>query len=204
VLFFSITFLAGARMAVAQPGQDLGLRLVGTAVTEEPGRSFAIIEVRSTKRQAAFHEGYRWGNILIKKIEPGRVVIRTEEGETILYMTSGEGAERLPSSPELAYLDRSEVESLLPDYTKLMQEVRVRPRFEGGQPLGFVIYKIVPGSIFERMGLKDGDIIVGVNGNPFATTQQTVEFYEALKKGGKVSLEVMRGESKRDLQFEIQ
>jgi general secretion pathway protein C len=192
-------------MAGAQTDQDLGLKLVGTAVTDEPGKSIAIIEVQSTGMQGAFHEGYRWRNILIKEIQPGYVVIETQKGEKILYMSSGRaGTGRPPSSGDVAYLDRKEVDSTLPDQSQLTQEIRVRPRFEAGQPIGFVIYKIEPGSIFERMGLRDGDIIVGVNGKPFATTQQTLEFYDALKQGGTVSLEVMRGERKRNLDFVIQ
>jgi general secretion pathway protein C len=132
------------------------------------------------------------------------VVIGTRTGEQTLYMSSGGASADSPkSSGEMARLDRREVDSTLPDYEQLMREIRVRPCFEAGQPIGFVIYKIEPGSIFERMGLRDGDIIVGMNGRSFATTQQNVEFYEALRGGGTVSLEVRRGESKRDLDFVI-
>ena len=63
----------------------------------------------------------------------------------------------------------------------------MRPRFEGGQPAGFVIYNIAPGSIFERIGLRDGDVITGVNGMPLASTQPAIDFYETLRKGGRIS-----------------
>ncbi len=189
----------------AQAARALGFKLVGTAVTDDPGQSFAIIEKQSTGNQGAYREGDRLGEVVIKKILSGSVVIGTRMGDQTLYMSSGGASAGRPPSPgEMARLERREVDSTLPDQSQLMQEIRVRPRFEGGQPIGFVIYKIEPGSIFARMGLRDGDIIVGLNGRSFTTTQQTVEFYEALKRGGTVSLEVMRGESKRNLDFVIQ
>jgi general secretion pathway protein C len=205
MVFFWGTVPFDAPIPQAQAQQGLGFKLVGTAVIENPGESFAIIEHQSTGNQGAYREGDRLGEVVIKKILSGSVVIATRAGDQTLYMGSGvASAGSTRSSGEIAHLDRREVESTLPDYEQLMREIRVRRRFEGGQPIGFVIYKIEPGSIFERMGLRDGDLIVGVNGRPFATTQQNVEFYEALKSGGAVSLEIMRGESKLNLDFVIQ
>jgi len=188
----------------AQAEQALGLKLVGTAVTDDPSQNFAIIEHQSTGNQGAYREGDRLGEVLIKKILSGSVVIGTKMGEQILTMGSGTSAGRPPSSGEVAHLDRKEVDSTLADQMQFMREIGIRPRFEGGKPAGFVIYSIEPESIFGRMGLEDGDVIVGVNGRSFATTQPTMEFYGALKKGGTVSLEIKREGSKMELHFEIQ
>jgi len=54
------------------------------------------------------------------------------------------------------------------------------------------------------MGLENGDVIVGVNGRPVATTQQAIEFYEALTKGATVSLEIKRDERTQEFHFAIQ
>lgn len=204
LFFFCVTSFYSTFISILQAEEELGLWLVGTAVIDKPGESFAIIELQSTGKQGAFHEGDRWREILIKKIQPGYVVIDTKQGERILHLGSARGTRPSQSSLELVSLDRTEVDSTLPDHSQLMREIRVRRRFEGGQPVGFVIYKIEPGSIFERMGLNDGDLIVGINGRPFATTQQNVEFYEALKRGGTVSLEIRRDEIKQELHFVIQ
>jgi general secretion pathway protein C len=203
-LFFWSPALLSAWIPGAQAEQALGLKLVGTAVTDDPSQNFAIIEHQSTGNQGAYREGDRLGEVLIKKILSGSVVIGTKMGEQILAMGSGTSAGRPPSSGEVAHLDRKEVDSTLADQMQFMREIGVRPRFEGGRPAGFVIYSIEPESIFARMGLEDGDVIVGVNGKSFATTQPTMEFYGALKKGGTVSLEIKREDSKMELHFEIQ
>jgi general secretion pathway protein C len=183
--------------------QDLGWRLVGTAVTDDPRTSFAIIEVKSTGRQGACREGDRVGDIEIKKILPGEVIIVTQMGEQMLSMGSGGNRGTAQLHSETPRLDRKEVEATLPEYMQLMREIRVRPHLEAGRPDGILIYNIDPGSIFARMGLENGDVLVDVNGKRVTSTQQTVELYNALKRGGVVSLKIKRGETKRELNFEI-
>jgi len=183
--------------------QDLGWNLVGTAVADDPALRFAIIEFQSTGKQGAYQEGDLLEENLIKKILDGKVVIGTRRGDQILSIGSGTSAGRPASSGEVAHLDRKEVDSTLADQMQFMREIGVRPRFEGGRPAGFVIYSIEPESIFGRMGLEDGDVIVSVNGKSLATTQPTMEFYDALKKGGTVSLEIKREDSTQRLLFEI-
>jgi general secretion pathway protein C len=184
--------------------QDLGLRLVGTALAEDPGQGLAVIENESTGKQRPYREGDQVGAGLIKKIFYGKVVIATGTGDAVLYVGSGGSTAGHASAPQTASLDRKEVDSSLPDYTHLMRQIRVRPQFEAGHPRGFVIYNIGTGSIFEQMGLKDGDVIVSVNDRILATSQPVVEFYDALMEGETVSLEVMRGDSTQRLLLEIQ
>jgi general secretion pathway protein C len=203
ILFWWVPAFFSGELLGAQAEPTLGLRLVGTAVTEEPGKSFAMIEIQSTGGQGTFREGDRWGEMIIKKILPGSVVISTATGDTVLSMVHIRNGDALPSAPQMARLARKEVDSTLPDEMQFIREIGVRPQFERGQPAGFVIYSIEPESIFGRMGLEDGDVIVGMNGKSFATTQPTMEFYDVLKKGGMVSLAIKREDSKMDLHFEI-
>jgi len=205
MLFFWVSALISTWIAGAQADQDLGFKLVGTAVTDDPSKNFAIIEIRSTGNQGAYREGDRVGDVLIKKILSGSVVISTKTGDETLSMSYGgrrEGDVQPP--PEMARLDRKEVDATLPEYMQLMREIRVRPHLEEGQPGGFLIYNIEPGSIFARMGLENGDVIMAVNGKPVTRTLQAVDFYDALKKGGTVSLQIKRGEIKQELHFVIQ
>lgn len=183
--------------------QDLGLRLVGTAVSDDPRQSYAVIEAQSSGQQKPYREGDQVGEIIIKKILLGKVVVHTPGGEAVLSMRSGESPAGLSQAEPSVRLDRQEVDSALPDYSHLMQQVRVRPKFEGGRPIGFVIYSIEPGSIFARMGLMDGDVITAMNGRSFETSQPVVDFYDALKQGGTVSLDINRDDSSQKLNFEI-
>jgi general secretion pathway protein C len=205
ILFFWVFAAFSACIPAAQADQNLGFKLVGTAVTDDPSKNFAIIEIQSTRNQGAYREGDRLGEAVIKKILSGQVVIGTNTGDQMLSMEYGARSESdVHSPPEMARLDRKEVNTTLPEYMQLMREIRVRPHLEGGQPGGFLIYNIEPGSIFARMGLENGDVIMAVNGKPVTKTLQAVDFYKALKKGGTVNLEIKRGETKQELHFTIQ
>lgn len=208
MLCFLGPWLFGARTALSQTeasGGDLGLRLVGTAVSDNPEQSLAVMEDQATGEQGAYSEGDRLGEVLIKKILFGKVVFDTGTGEQILTVGSGRLAGSRPPAPETGPLTKKiEVDAALPDYPVLMQQIRVRSQFQGGRPAGFVIYKIEPGSIFERMGLENSDVIVKVNGSAITSSQPVKEFYDALKAGGTISLEVRREDTTRNLMFEVE
>lgn len=204
MIFFWVSTLFDPWIPEAQCSQDLGFKLVGTAVTDDPGKNFAIIENQSTGNQSAYREGDRLGEVVIKKILSGQVVIGTKTGDQMLSIVHGGSAGSVQSPPQMARLDQKEVDSTLPDYKDLMQEIRVRPHLEEGQPGGFLIYNIELGSIFARMGLENGDVIMAVSRKPVTKTLQAVDFYDALKKGGTVNLQIKRGETKQELHFIIQ
>ena len=72
---------------------------------------------------------------------------------------------------------------------------------------GFLVRQIQPGSLYEKLGLKVGDVIRGVNGRSINTVDQVLEVYQQL--GGVdeltgVQLEVMRAGRIQQLQYTIQ
>jgi general secretion pathway protein C len=184
--------------------QDIGARLIGTALSDDPERNLAVIEDQTTGKQGTYREGDQVAGGAIKKILFGKVIIDIGTGDVVLSMNSGSYASSLASKPQIRRLDAEEVDTVLPDYAALMREIRVRSYFEGGRLAGFVIYNIGAGSIFERMGLKDGDVIESVNGKFFATTQPVVEFYDSLMESETVTIEVLREGVRQGLLFEIQ
>jgi general secretion pathway protein C len=185
-------------------GPDIGWKLVGTAVMDDPGDSYAIMEYQSTGRQGAFQEGDRLGEILIKKILPDGVVIETGTGEEMLSVSAG-GRGSGPSPPQGGALpQRRAVNPRYSDYTQLRREIGLRPHLEEGRPAGLIIYRIRPDSIFSQIGLQLGDVILDVNERPITTTRQAIDFFEALKAGGMISLKIKRGENMQHLRFQIQ
>jgi general secretion pathway protein C len=189
-------------------GHPLDFRLVGTVVADTPGRSLAVVESPSTGEQRGYLVGDQVGGITIKEILRGKVVIQTPSGNAVLSLKSKGGTEASITPPKtippvVAHLDKEEFDAVLPNYTHLMREICMRPRFNGGRPKGFVIYNISPESILNRMGLKDGDLIMGVNGTSFATTQPVVEFYEALKAGEAASFQFERDGEAQQLHIEF-
>jgi type II secretory pathway component PulC len=172
-------------------------------VIENAGKSLAIVDHEQTGHQEACWEGSRFGQVLIKKILQDRVIIEAGRGEEILSMEPGRGIGSREAPIQLARLDRKEVATALPNYMSLVKTVRIRPHLEAGRPGGILIYNIDPDGLFGKMGLQDGDVIKAVNGQALTVTMDAVEFYNRLKKGGRVTLAVQRAEENVQLQFHV-
>jgi type II secretory pathway component PulC len=64
--------------------KDLGLVLIGTIASDDPELNRAIISNRTNKQQVAYREGENVGEVQIKKILLGKVIISTEDGNQLL------------------------------------------------------------------------------------------------------------------------
>lgn len=196
--------------------RDLGLALVGTVVADDPRKSVAIVDNRSSGKQELYREGDRVGEVLIKKILRNKIIVDTGGGDVVLTIGYEESLATSPAPREVtrseepetsastARLDREEAESVAPGPSQFMQQIRIRSHFQEGQPGGFLIYRIDPNSVFAEMGLQNGDVITAVNGEPITTTQEASDFYDALEESGEVVLEVKRGEETKEIRVEIQ
>ncbi len=65
------------------------------------------------------------------------------------------------------------VENLVRNPGALLEQASLVPEFQDGQMIGVQIRKPKPGSVFEQLGLQDGDVIVELNGIPIDSPEQT-------------------------------
>lgn len=69
---------------------------------------------------------------------------------------------------------------------------------------GFLIREIKPGSVYERLGLKVGDVIRTANGVPLNTIDDVMKFYRQSGSSSHIQLEVMRNGRSEFMQYAIQ
>jgi general secretion pathway protein C len=197
--------------------KSLGLKLVGTVVANESEDSSAIIEDLTSRKQDVYREGDEVKNTLIKRILRHNVIINTGGRDEVLSMAPEEstgksapparptrGRPTPPSATSSIQLDREELESQMADLNELMQQVRIRPFMEGKNPAGFLVSNIKPGSLFSKMGLRNGDVIQGVNGATITTPDQAIELYEGLMEGGAIDLDIKRGRRTQKLRYAVE
>ena len=197
--------------------QSLGLKLVGTVVANKPEDSSAIIEDLTSRKQEVYREGDEVKNTRIKRILRHNVIINTGTRDEVLTMMEEEstgksavparptrGRPTPPSETSSIQLDREELEAQMADLNELMQQVRIRPFMEGKNPAGFLVSNIKPGSLFSRMGLRNGDVIQGVNGETITTPDQAIELYESLMEGGSIDLDIKRGRRTQKLRYAVE
>ena len=209
------------------------LKLWGT-VTGADQMTFAIIEDATEKRQNLFRVGDPVKTAMVKQILRERVVLTVngkDEALDIEKTVKSEGAaskgpvspepppesapEPPPEQPEQAEqpsaepaqevsVGRQQVEGAIQNVNELMKQVRIRPHFTNGQPDGLSLSGIKPGSIFQDIGLKSGDVIVGVDGRPIQSVDDALKFYTSLKDSKNVALQIRREGRDETIKYSVE
>jgi type II secretory pathway component PulC len=182
----------------------LGLKLVGTALVDEPGSSIAIIENLASGVQEIYKKGDTLKGVLVKRILRRGVVIDDGRGDEILIMEGVATTRTLQSKSHRIQLEKKIINSTVPTYSAMMRGIGVRTYREEGRTVGFAIYNIKSKSILERMGLQNCDVITAVNGKPIELTNELANFYQTFKDGGEITIDIKRDDINQKLSLEIE
>jgi type II secretion system protein C len=121
---------------------------------------------------------------------------------------SGAKQPAFPASREGDNIDmkvpNAEVEKAFENFAGIVNQARVVPYLVDGNAQGFQIRKIVPGSIFERLGLQNSDVIKSVNGESLTTADQALRLFSLFRNEREVFLEVQRNKEDLTLSYTIE
>lgn len=84
-----------------------------------------------------------------------------------------------------------EVKKSMANFSSVLKQARVVP-YSGKDGTGFQIRSIRPGSIFQRIGLINFDVIKAVNGNPLTTADQAIRLLTVFQNEREITLDVRR------------
>ena len=98
-------------------------------------------------------------------------------------------------------MNRSEVNDSLKDLNGLMSQASIQPHNTDGQADGLAILGIKAGSIFRKMGLRNGDIVKSVNNEAIKSPEDLINMYNDLKTAPDVSVQILRRGQERTLNY---
>ena len=113
----------------------------------------------------------------------------------------GAGIHRV--APNRYVLDRSTVDGNLQNMSKLFTEIRAVPNLQNGTSNGFRLSEIESGSIFDKIGLKDGDVLTSVGGQPVNDPGKAIALLPTLRSSSSISLTVMRNGAPMQFYYNI-
>ena len=199
----------------------LNLKLWGT-VSGVGQQSYAVIEDTSKREQNLYHKGDNIQNATIKMILREKVVLSVRGKDEVLEMEKMEKggsspfsvSRRVPTSAvssigsrsmptQRITLQRSMIDESIQDINKLMTQVKIMPHLENGQPSGLSVSNIQPNSIFRRMGLRNGDIIMGVDGENIQSVDDALKLYQNLTNSEGVKVQLKRRGRERNIDYSI-
>lgn len=100
-------------------------------------------------------------------------------------------------------IPREEIDKALGNLEQLAKDARVVPHYQNGEVVGFKVFRIKAGSVFSRLGVKNGDILERVNGQDLNSPERALALYQTLKNEGSFQLDLKRRNQPMTLSYEI-
>lgn len=101
-------------------------------------------------------------------------------------------------------VDRSFMDSAMGNLEALATQLRASPhKGPDGEIDGFRLSSVRQGSLFSKLGIKNGDIVHAVNGTPLTSAEGAMSAYGALKNQGSFNFEITRRNQRSTLSYEI-
>lgn len=99
-------------------------------------------------------------------------------------------------------IDQSEVDKALQNLDQLYTEIRAVPSFSGGKMSGMKILSVKRGSVFDKLGLRRGDVLQRINGMEL-DVRRGFEIFNQLKDQRSITLDLVRQGKPRSFEYEI-
>lgn len=87
---------------------------------------------------------------------------------------------------------REYIDDTMGNLSRVATQARIVPSFRNGKSNGFKLFSIKPGSIYQKIGLQNGDVIQKVNGFTIDSPDKALEIYSKLKTSRDVNIELLR------------
>jgi general secretion pathway protein C len=68
---------------------------------------------------------------------------------------------------------------------------------------GFLVRQIQPGGLYEKLGMRAGDVIKSVNGQPINTAEDAIRLYQQMSSISSVQMEITRGGKSESLYYQF-
>lgn len=206
----------GAGAALMAEGE---VELSGT-VAGPSGRSYAIFKSKRQKPLVVVAKGEKVFDAgVLSEIYADRALVNANGRTLTFYMPQGKPldapAER-PSASTRSFgistqtgeaewvVDQKALSDVLSTgMGKMLTEARLLPYSEAGRTVGFRVSEIKTGGIFSTLGLKNGDVIMKVNGLNVDSVEKGVQLLSGLKGDTSVAIDLMRDGKAQRLQYQI-
>jgi general secretion pathway protein C len=158
---------------------------------------YIFIEERGSHKQKLYRIGDNIGSAKLIKITRNTATLRSEGREITLKVKSTIEGSLLPDSPNSGIprsmtLSKKAVNENLNDLKSIMNQAVVRPFFNEGVQDGYIVSNIAPNSLYEKMGLQNGDVIININNKPIQSAADLLQMVNLMQSGSRTALNVRR------------
>ncbi|HEY6011848.1 MAG TPA: type II secretion system protein GspC [Nitrospirota bacterium] len=187
-------------------------RLIGTI----EGEDFSGAVLEDSTGQIFYRRGQKLPDgSMITKVGHDKISLRRPDGQTVVIQVvdetkivalprpgaAGNGVRKVSEGKWM--VDQREMLASTENMNQMLTQARALPYQEQGKTVGFRISEIVPGSIYEKIGLQNGDVIQRVNAQDVDDPAKFFQLYQGLKTERNIAIDLIRGGQRQTLNYEI-
>jgi len=187
-------------------------KLIGTI----EGGSFAGAVLEDSSGQTFYRMREKLpDDSMIVKVEKTKVLLKRRDGSTVELQVvdetkivtvpnpapGGPGVRKVSDNKWM--VDQREMLASTENMSQVLTQARALPYMEQGKTVGFRISEIVPGSIYEKIGLQNGDVIQRVNSQDVDDPAKFFQLYQGLRTERSITIDLLRSGQRQTLNYEI-
>ena len=198
----------------------LSMALRGTVISS-PDSSFAIIDNLVTGKQNLYRLGDEVQGMTITAMSRNQITLTKGEEKYVFAVNDSNGSQVVQKNkiafnvpePDSINDERTQSSALdcvrgnlstkdltslvkdqlkVVDFSKLLTQMRIKPFFVNGKCIGFQLNNIRNSSLMQQIGLKNGDIILSINGKPMNDPLQAMQSLYDINPNASLHLGVER------------
>jgi general secretion pathway protein C len=100
-------------------------------------------------------------------------------------------------------LDKRKVQKSLENPEQILTDARLLPNFVKGKQKGFRISEVVPDGLYHSLGIRNGDILLRVNGLEISNPEVAMQAMNALRGMNKVNLDIIRKGENMSMSYQM-
>ena len=95
-------------------------------------------------------------------------------------------------------------ENIKSNLSLILMQAAATPVMKDQAIIGFMLEEIDAGSMFEKAGFVNGDIVTSINGRPLNNAAGAIKTLNSLKDASDITFEFMRGEQTHDVSVKVE
>lgn len=100
-------------------------------------------------------------------------------------------------------LDRNDFEQVTQNLGPLLTQARVVPHFENGAINGYKIFAIKPDSLYQKIGLENGDVIQNINGIQVDSPEKALQMFQSLRTEKNFTINLSRNNTAMQFHYNL-
>ena len=185
---------------------NLNMTLTGVAVRASGGCALVIVQGQP---ESAFCSGEELSpGVRLDTVQRDRIVIVRNGAREAVFMKDVEGTAAgvtappppivQPTGPDRQLVDRRQLQQQM-GRPEFLNQALIVPNPDGG----FLVRQVQAGSLYEKLGLRPGDVIRNVNGQPLTSMDDVMRLYQQFGTAQRVLVDVQRQGKNETLYYDM-